>query len=109
MQGMQRRSLLHLQDDWYLSEAGVRADKALRWCTAVAVEPLLQALLGLGDPMQVQLVPQVCQQCALQIHKRCVLYLTCDISACQTSAAARFTDCTTVGVMWRQPAHHVLG
>ena len=54
---------------WYLSEAGVRADEALCWRAAVAIEPLLQGLLGLADPVQVQLIPQICQHNALQIHK----------------------------------------
>ena len=88
MQYRQRGSLLSLRDGCYLSEAGVHADEALCWRTAAAIEPLLQALLGLGDPMQVQLVPKICQQYALQIHNRCVPNWTCDTLASQLSAAA---------------------
>ena len=55
--------------EWNLSEAGVGADEALCWRAVVAVEPLLQGLLGLADPIQVQLVSQICQHNGLQIRK----------------------------------------
>lgn len=61
----QRLSLLRSQNGRHLSEAGVCACQALHWCAAVAVELLLQALLGLADPLQVQLVSQICQRYGL--------------------------------------------
>ena len=66
--------VLHNQQEFVacLLEAGVCTDKALDRRAAIATQLLLQILLRLTDPMQVQLVSEIRQEHALQPHNNSV-------------------------------------